>query len=47
MGGVYGGGVLVERGVHFGDSEVVWRPVDSGYGGVWEDLPDFSRVRKC
>ena len=46
-GGVYRGGVLVERGVHFGDAEVVWRPVDSGYGGVWEDLPDFFRVRKC
>ena len=41
-GGVYGGGVLVERGVRFGDAEVVGRPVDFGDGGVWESLPGFS-----
>ena len=43
-GGVHGSGVLVERGVRLGDAEVVGRPVDFGDGGVWEALPDFSRV---
>ena len=33
-GGVHGSGVLVERGVRFGDAEVVGRPVDFGDGGV-------------
>ena len=42
-GGVYGGGVIVERGVRFGDAEVVWHPVNFGDGGVWEALPDFYR----
>ena len=46
-GGVYGGGVLVERGVRFGDAEVVWRPVNFGDGGVWEALPDFLRFERC
>ena len=46
-GGVYGGGVLVERGVRFGNAEVVWRPVNFGDGGVWEALPDFFRVKRC
>ena len=45
-GGVYGGGVLVERGVRFGDAEVVWRTVNFGDGGVWEALPDFFRVNR-
>ena len=43
-GGVYGGSVFVERGVRFGDAEVVWRPINSGDGGVWETLPDFFRI---
>ena len=43
-GGVYGSGVLVERGVRLGDSEVVGRPVDFGDGGDWEALPDFFPV---
>ena len=43
-GGVYGGGVLVERGVRFGYAEVVWRPMNFGDGGVWEALPDFLCV---
>ena len=42
-GGVYGCGVLVERGMRLGDAEVVWHPVNFGYGGVWETLPGFSR----
>ena len=42
MGGVHGGGVLVERGVRFGDAEVVGRPMYFGDGGFWEALPDFS-----
>ena len=46
-GGVYGCGVLVERGVRFGNAEVVWRPVNFGDGGVWEALPDFFRVERC
>ena len=33
-GGVHGGGVLVERGVRFGDAEEVWRPVNFADGGV-------------
>ena len=41
-GRVYRGGVLVERGLRFGDAEVVWRPVNFGDVGVWEALPDFS-----
>ena len=47
MGGVYGGGVLVEQGVRFGDAEVVWCPVNFGDGGVWAALPGFSRVERC
>ena len=42
VGGVHGSGILIEQGVRFGDAEVVGRPVDSGDGGVWEALPDFS-----
>ena len=41
-GGVHGSGVLIEWGVRFGNAEVVGCPVDSGDGGVWEALPDFS-----
>ena len=41
-GGVHGGGVLVERGVRFGDAEEVWRPVNFADSGVWETLTDFS-----
>ena len=41
-GGVHGGGVLVERGVRFGDDEVLGRPVNFGDGRFWEALPDFS-----
>ena len=43
-GGVHGGCVLIERGVRFGDAEVVGRVVDFGDGGVWEALPGFFRV---
>ena len=46
-GGVHGSGVLVERGVRFGDAEVVGCPMDSGYGGVWEAHPDFFRFKQC
>ena len=46
-GGVYGGGVHIERGVCFGNAEVVWGPVNSGDGGVWKTLPDFFRVDQC
>ena len=41
VGLVHGGGILVKRGVCFGDAEVVGRPVDFGGSGVWEALPDF------
>ena len=47
VGGVNGSGVLVERGVHLSDAEVVGRPVDFEDGGVWEALPDFSLVDRC
>ena len=46
-GGVHGGGVLVERGVRFGDDEVLGRPVNFGDGRFWEALPDFFRVEQC
>ena len=42
-GGVHGSGVLVEGGMRLSNAEVVGRPVDFGYGRVWEALPDFSR----
>ena len=41
-GGVHGSGVLIGRGVRFRNAEVVGRPVDSGDGGFWGALPDFS-----
>ena len=45
-GGVYRGGVLIERGVRFGNAEVVWRPMNFGDGGFWEALPGFSRFER-
>ena len=42
VGGVHGSGVIVERGMHLGNAEVVGCPVNFGDGGVWEYLPNFS-----